>query len=169
MRHAISPFAGRAVAVGLALALALVTAPGWEAGATGWHRAVLRTANADVLRLVNAERVRAQCRGVVKHGALRRAAQRHSARMAHAHVLSHTRAGDSGPGRRVAAEGYRFRRVGENLARGQWNAAEVVRAWMRSPEHRATLTNCAYRHAGVGVSSGRGGPWWTLLLASKRK
>ncbi|MGI5352063.1 CAP domain-containing protein [Streptomyces sp. CA-250714] len=159
MEFAFSRFAGRGAAVGLALGL--VTATGWEAAAMSTH--------AEVLALVNAERARAGCPVVTERGALRRAAQKHSVRMARSHRLSHTAPGSSGPGRRVAAQGYRFQRVGENLARGQWNAAQVVRAWMRSPKHRAALTNCAYRHAGVGVSNRPGGPWWTLLLASKRK
>ncbi|MFH9168277.1 CAP domain-containing protein [Streptomyces albus] len=42
----------------------------------------------------------------------------------------------------------------------------MVRAWMHSAEHRTTLTTCAYRDAGVGISRGARGPWWTLLLAS---
>ncbi|MGP3988697.1 CAP domain-containing protein [Streptomyces sp. 3N207] len=157
MAFAFSRFARRGAVLGLALAL--VTATGWEAGAA--------PGRAEVLALVNAERVRAGCPVVAGNSALRRAAQQHSTRMAHARRLSHTRPGGS-PGRRAAAKGYRFRRVGENLARGQGNAVEVVRAWMRSPKHRAALTNCAYRDAGVGVSDGPGGPWWTLMLASKR-
>ncbi|MET9859864.1 CAP domain-containing protein [Streptomyces smyrnaeus] len=152
--------AGRGGAA-VGLALALVTTAGWEAGAA--------PSRADVLALVNAERARVGCPVVAENAALRRAAQRHSTRMARARVLSHTRPEHAGPGRRVAREGYRFRRVGENLARGQWHAADVVRTWMRSPKHRASLTNCSFRDAGVGVSRGRGGPWWTLLLATRSR
>ncbi|MBO8184637.1 CAP domain-containing protein [Streptomyces spirodelae] len=133
------------------------------------HTGRPRTGSAKVLRLVNVERARAHCPRVTEHRALRRAAQRHSVRMARARQLSHTRPEHAGPGRRLAREGYRFGRVGENIARGQRSAAGVVRAWMRSPKHRATLTNCAFREAGVGVSSGPGGPWWALMLASKRR
>jgi uncharacterized protein YkwD len=28
------------------------------------------------------------------------------------------------------------------------------------------ILTCRYIHAGVGVASGRGGPWWTLDLAT---
>ncbi|UNT00277.1 CAP domain-containing protein [Streptomyces tubbatahanensis] len=130
--------------------------------------AALVGAPAEVLRLVNKERVEAGCPEVDENRALTRAAQRHSVSMARTRVLSHDQPGESGPGRRVAAEGYRWKRVGENVARGQRAAAEVVRAWMRSPKHRATLTTCAFRDAGVGVVSGARGPWWTLVLASRR-
>ncbi|MFI8853331.1 CAP domain-containing protein [Streptomyces sp. 891-h] len=139
----------------------------WDTGKP--HTGRPSTGSAKVLRLVNVERTRARCPRVREHSALRRAAQRHSARMARARQLSHTRPEHAGPGRRLAREGYRFRRVGENIARGQRSAAAVVRAWMRSPKHRATLTNCAFREAGVGVSGGPGGPWWALMLATKRK
>ncbi|WP_369202384.1 CAP domain-containing protein [Streptomyces sp. PU-14G] len=123
---------------------------------------------AEVLRLVNRERVEAGCPEVDEHRALTRAAQRHSVSMARTRVLSHDQPGEPGPGRRVTAEGYRWKRVGENVARGQRAAAEVVRVWMRSRKHRATLTTCAFRDAGVGVVRGARGPWWTLVLASRR-
>jgi uncharacterized protein YkwD len=48
-------------------------------------------------------------------------------------------------------------RVGENLAY-EWgeNAtpAAIVRAWMRSPDHRANLLSRRYREIGVGVARG---------------
>ncbi|MFD7663134.1 CAP domain-containing protein [Streptomyces sp. NPDC059788] len=122
---------------------------------------------AAVVRLVNRERARAGCRPVRAHRTVTRAAQRHSDHMARDGSLSHRERGGSGPGSRLSAVGYDWRRAGENIARGQRGAAEVVRAWARSPEHRVVLADCTFRHAGVGVNSGTAdrGPWWTLLLA----
>ncbi|MFD7923073.1 CAP domain-containing protein [Streptomyces sp. NPDC059740] len=132
------------------------------------RRTALREAPATVVRLVNRERAHAHCGPVRVDATLARAAQRHSKAMARAHSLSHNRPEHTAPGRRVAAAGYRWHRVGENVARGQDRAGDVVRVWMASTEHRATVLTCAYRDAGVGVSTGSGGPWWTLLLASHR-
>ncbi|WP_203968250.1 CAP domain-containing protein [Sediminihabitans luteus] len=45
---------------------------------------------------------------------------------------------------------------GENLARGQSSATQVLRDWMASPGHRANIVNCAFRTIGVGQS----GSYW---------
>ncbi|WP_324603492.1 CAP domain-containing protein [Streptomyces sp. SPB074] len=50
---------------------------------------------------------------------------------------------------------------GENIARGQADAASVMKSWMNSPGHRANILNCDYKTLGVGVHFGPGGPWWT--------
>jgi uncharacterized protein YkwD len=50
---------------------------------------------------------------------------------------------------------------GENIARGQADAAAVMEAWMNSPGHRANILNCDFKTLGVGVHFGSGGPWWT--------
>lgn len=120
-----------------------------------------------VIRLVNRERARAGCRPVRSHRTVTEAAQRHSGHMARDDSLSHRERGGSGPGNRLSAVGYDWRRAGEDIARGQRGAAEVVRDWANSPEHRVVLTDCAFRHAGVGIDTGTDGrgPWWTLLLA----
>ncbi len=120
-----------------------------------------------VIRLVNRERARAGCRPVRSHRTVTEAAQRHSGHMARDDSLSHRERGGSGPGNRLSAVGYDWRRAGEDIARGQRGAAEVVRDWTRSPEHRVVLTDCTFRHAGVGIDTGTDGrgPWWTLLLA----
>ncbi|WP_167538598.1 CAP domain-containing protein [Streptomyces albofaciens] len=163
---------------------ALATAPGGRAlaappgatlaahGVRAAHAAARIPRNVEatrqtVIRLVNRERARAGCRPVRSHRTVTKAAQRHSGHMARDDSLSHRERGGSGPGNRLSAVGYDWRRAGEDIARGQRGAAEVVRDWVRSPEHRVVLTDCAFRHAGVGIDSGTGGrgPWWTLLLA----
>ena len=47
--------------------------------------------------------------------------------------------------------------VAENIAYGQESAAEVVRSWMRSPGHRATLLNRGHRRIGVAAFVARNG------------
>ncbi|POX39291.1 CAP domain-containing protein [Streptomyces sp. Ru73] len=142
------------------------TAQGFPAGANSRPE---RGRSPDaVLRLINERRAAAGCRPVREHSALTRAARRHSAHMARTASLAHSGPGEGRPGGRLTAAGYRWSRVGEDLAQGQPDAATVVRDWMRSPGHRRTLLTCAYEHAGVGVSGGPAGPWWTVLLATRR-
>ncbi|MGW7050663.1 CAP domain-containing protein [Streptomyces sp. NPDC054887] len=121
-----------------------------------------------MVRLLNRERARHGCRPVRSHRALTGAAQRHSAYMARAGALSHTGAHASRPGDRLSDEGYRWRRVAENLARSALDPAAALRRWKQSPKHRAVMLTCAFRHVGVGVSRRGGQGWWTLLLARPR-
>ncbi|MEU7074943.1 CAP domain-containing protein, partial [Streptomyces narbonensis] len=51
--------------------------------------------------------------------------------------------------------------AGENIARGQADAAAVMESWMNSDGHRANILNCDFTTLGVGVHFGDGGPWWT--------
>lgn len=51
--------------------------------------------------------------------------------------------------------GYIYVRVGENLALGNFkDDADVVKAWMNSPGHRANILDSRYTEIGVGVALG---------------
>jgi len=50
---------------------------------------------------------------------------------------------------------YKFIKVGENLALGDFTTAkEIVDAWMRSPNHRGNILDAAYTEIGVSVDYG---------------
>jgi uncharacterized protein YkwD len=53
----------------------------------------------------------------------------------------------------VRQRGYRYTRVGENLAMGQRAARQVVEQWMASPGHRDNILG-NYRDAGIAIASG---------------
>ncbi|GGL62769.1 hypothetical protein GCM10010129_02990 [Streptomyces fumigatiscleroticus] len=125
-----------------------------------------QSAARQLVAAVNRQRRRAGCSSVRLHPVLGRAARAHSAEMARHHRLTHTGAGGSTPAGRMRAAGYHLRSGGEAVTAGPATARGAVTVWMRSPAHRAVLLRCAYRHAGVGVAAGGGGPWWTLDLAS---
>jgi uncharacterized protein YkwD len=81
--------------------------------------------------------------------------------MARSGVMSHTGPDGSTMSSRVDAAGYLWSTLGENIARGQSDAAAVMDAWMNSPGHRANILNCSFKEIGIGVHFGDGGPWWT--------
>ncbi len=55
----------------------------------------------------------------------------------------------------VDAQGYAYIQIGENLALGQFTSdADVVLAWMNSPEHKENMLDGRYQEMGVGVSYG---------------
>lgn len=50
----------------------------------------------------------------------------------------------------MSAYGVDYRTAGENIAKGQQSAEEVVNAWMDSPGHRENILNDSFTHIGVG-------------------
>jgi uncharacterized protein YkwD len=123
---------------------------------------------AQVLALVNKERTAGGCSPVTANDRLTRAADDYSDVMASSGVMSHTGPDGSTMTTRVEAAGYQWSTLGENIARGQADAASVMKSWMNSPGHRANILNCSFKELGVGVHFGDGGPWWTQNFGAGR-
>ncbi|MEV6998284.1 CAP domain-containing protein [Streptomyces sp. NPDC093982] len=117
-------------------------------------------AAAEVLKLVNEERAQVGCSAVAANSSLADLAQDFSADMAERGFFDHTDPDGASPWDRAAKAGITDL-GGENIARGQSDAAAVMDAWMNSPGHKANILNCDFKTLGVGVQLGAGGPWWT--------
>ncbi|MFD7133177.1 CAP domain-containing protein [Streptomyces sp. NPDC059894] len=117
-------------------------------------------AAAQVLKLVNEERSKVGCSALAANSALAGLAQSFSEDMAARGFFDHTDPDGATPWDRAAKAGISDL-GGENIARGQADAAAVMEAWMNSPGHRANILNCDFTTLGVGVHFGSGGPWWT--------
>jgi uncharacterized protein YkwD len=117
-------------------------------------------AAAQVLALVNEERAKVGCSAVAANSALTELAQNYSEDMAARGFFDHTDPDGRTPWDRAERAGI-SNLGGENIARGQADAAAVMDAWMNSPGHRANILNCDFKTLGVGVEFGSGGPWWT--------
>ncbi|MFE3588736.1 CAP domain-containing protein [Streptomyces niveus] len=120
-----------------------------------------------VTTLVNAERSKAGCGPVSANSQLQTAALLHSQDMAAKDYFDHNSPDGKDPGDRITAAGYRWTTYGENIARGQQTAAEVMKGWMNSPGHRANILNCAFKEIGIGVHDASGGPWWTQAFGAR--
>ncbi|MFE6224388.1 CAP domain-containing protein [Streptomyces sp. NPDC057854] len=117
-------------------------------------------AEAEVLRLVNAERGKVGCAPVQPSAGLARLAGAFSADMANRGFFDHTDPDGATPWARAQAAG--ITNLGaENIARGQVDATAAMLSWMNSDGHRANILNCDFTTLGVGVHFGDGGPWWT--------
>ena len=108
-----------------------------------------------IVRQINAVRARAGLRSVTLTARLRRLARHHTLDMLRRDSFSH-----DGDGTTFAARIHarvHYRKVGETLAYvpGRASAGWIVRAWMRSAEHRAVLLDPAYSRVGVGGARGR--------------
>ncbi|MFI8914567.1 sigma-70 family RNA polymerase sigma factor [Streptomyces sp. NPDC053513] len=124
------------------------------------------SAQEQVIELVNAERAKAGCGPLTEHPLLTEAAQGHSDDMAARDFFDHTDPDGDGPGERITAAGYAWSSYGENIAKGQTTAAEVMDSWMHSPGHRANILNCGFKEIGVGLHTS-GGPYWTQAFGSR--
>ncbi|GGU05474.1 hypothetical protein GCM10010272_58320 [Streptomyces lateritius] len=117
-------------------------------------------AEAEVVRLVNVERAKVGCTPVNSDARLAALADAFSEDMARRGFFDHTDPDGATPWERAARAGISGM-AGENIARGQVDAAAVMASWMNSDGHRANILNCDYRTMGVGVHFAAGGPWWT--------
>jgi uncharacterized protein YkwD len=85
--------------------------------------------------------------------------------MAVSGVLSH--AGPDGSTTRSRARSARYRSdtVGENVAVGYPDVAQVIEAWLASAGHRANLLDPGYRHVGVASAvSADGRVYWVQVF-----
>ncbi|MGW0750482.1 CAP domain-containing protein [Streptomyces sp. NPDC002587] len=144
------------------------TTGGGSGGAGGSSGGGSSGSESAVLALVNKERAAAGCGPLTANAKLSAAARSYSDTMARSGVMSHTGPDGSTMTTRVEAAGYGWSRLGENIARGQADAAAVMNAWMNSPGHKANILNCAFREIGIGVHKGDGGPWWTQDFGTPR-
>jgi len=130
----------------------------------------LAAIKAEMIRLTNAERAKANLKPLVHDARLSRAAQKHTNLMAEKQKLDHnlggTRAGD-----RVDAENYNWVGVDEIIFRTLQpeaaNAAKAIQYWMSSRTgHREAILTPEYTHIGVGVQySSTGVPYYTEVFA----
>jgi uncharacterized protein YkwD len=109
----------------------------------------------EVIRLVNVERRKAGCGTVGLNTRLRAAIRLHVRELGtHGDLyLSHVSDDGRSFAQRAEAQGYDDA-GGENVARGQRDAAAVMNSWMNSDGHRANILNCSFTAIGVGAARG---------------
>lgn len=126
-----------------------------------------------VLTLVNEARASERLCGDVAYQAvpplslddrLVAAAQAHSLDMDRNGFMAHTGSDGSTLAERVEREGYAWRRLGENVARGFDDPAVVMAAWLDSPGHCINLMQPDVSDIGLG----RAGSSWTQVFAAPR-
>lgn len=97
------------------------------------------------------------------------AALAHSRDMAGNNYFRHTGKDNSEAGDRVWQEGYRWRRIGENIATGQGSPEEVVDAWLASPLHCKNIMNASFTEMGAAFVVNRSADtvvYWTQVFGT---
>jgi uncharacterized protein YkwD len=138
-------------------------------------------AGQDILALVNAARARPRTCGTQAFGRagpltwnplLGRAALVHSTDMAQKHYFNHKQPDGSLPADRATAAGYRWVRVGENIASGQRTVEDAVASWLDSPGHCANIMNPAFTEMGaayaINPQNRNRTAYWTQVFGTPR-
>jgi uncharacterized protein YkwD len=137
----------------------------------------------EVLRLTNEARAEgADCGSMGTFGPadpltmspiLRCSARLHSMDMGEEGYFAHDSQDGRSPFDRMADAGYMGRQMGENIAKGQQNPAEVVAGWIDSDGHCSNIMNDGYTEIGVGYWEGEpenmffnGNKLWTQNFGS---
>ena len=119
----------------------------------------------EVIRLVNVERANAGLSALKNDWELARVAEDKSQDMHDKGYFSHTSPTYGSPFTMMQNYGIKYKAAGENIAKGQQTAAEVVKAWMNSEGHRANILNKNYTHIGIGYVAN--GNYWTQMFIQK--
>ena len=89
-------------------------------------------------------------------------ADQHAKDMEQMNRMQHTGSDGSNSGDRLSRNGYRWRAVGENIARGQTSVEQVVNGWFASEGHCRNLMSANFTEFGMA----RSGFFWTQVFAS---
>jgi len=130
----------------------------------------VKSLESEVVRLVNVERSKNGLGPLTQNWELSRVARYKSQDMMNKGYFSHTSPTYGSPFRMMESFGIRFSAAGENIAKGQRTAAEVMRDWMNSPGHKANILNGSYQQIGVGVAKDKAGRfYWTQMFIKPLK
>jgi uncharacterized protein YkwD len=124
---------------------------------------------AEIVALINHERISRGLAALAVEPRLMKAAQAHSQDMAQHNFFDHLGSNGSTPGDRITRAEYPWGFFAENLGCGYAAAEAVVQAWLDSPGHRANMLAPEAEHVGIGLASAPEAdcaPYWTGLFAA---
>ena len=125
----------------------------------------VKAQEAEVIRLVNAERAKNGLPALKANWELSRVARHKSQDMINKRYFSHQSPTYGSPFTMMESFGIRYSAAGENIAKGQRTPTEVMNAWMNSPGHRSNILGSSYIEIGVGLAKDKNGVcYWTQMF-----
>lgn len=121
----------------------------------------------EVVRLVNLERQKAGLKPLQIDEKLSSVARLKSEDMKNKNYFNHTSPTYGTPFDMMQQFNIKYKRAGENIAKGQKTAKEVVDAWMNSEGHRRNILSKSFTHIGVGYTKRGNTPYWTQMFIAK--
>jgi len=112
---------------------------------------------AEIVKQVNAERVRRGLKALKFSPRLAVVARGHSYDMAIRHYRAHNSPEGSTPADRTRGVGVEFATVAENIYVDDYHTLEslgerTLKGWLDSPEHRANLLSADFEETGIGIA-----------------
>lgn len=115
-----------------------------------------------LLALHNEARAGEKLRSLAVNPKLQEAAQKHAEEMAERAKMTHEGKNGSTPAERIKAEGYRYRRCGENIAFGRYSLDGLMDGWLNSPPHKKNILG-AFTQIGIGCAKAKNGAsYWCV-------
>ena len=142
--------------------------------------AALAGAGREIIDLTNAARKRARTCGAKRYpaaaplawnAALAKASHAHSKDMADRNYVAHKAKDGTHAGERAQRAGYRWQRIGENIAAGQGSARDAVDGWLSSPGHCANIMNPRFTEMGAAHAVNQDSDlliYWTQVFGTPR-
>lgn len=127
------------------------------------HLRDLAAVRKEMLDRVNAARRREGLRPVRADKVLDQTAQSHGEDMVRRAFFSHRNPDGQLVRERATEAGYKWSKIGENIAEGQVSVAEVVDTWLKSPGHRRNILDPDFEELGVGLALGPSQGRWRIL------
>ena len=149
------PYILQRMAMAAMLGLVLISFALANAQAVLWlnvDRLVSAVLPAVVVEETNEERTDGAMQPLRRNSKLDRAAQLKADHMAEVGYFAHYAPDGTSPWYWFQSTNYKFAYAGENLAVHFNDSREVVRAWMKSPTHRANIMNNNFTEIGIGVA-----------------
>lgn len=117
-----------------------------------------------IVDLTNDERARHGLPALMMNPQLAHAAQLTTDQMSALDTMAHVIPGAPypAPTDRLSAAGYLWSAWGENIgvSADSWTAADMVTAWIKSPEHEANILNTGFTEIGAAVTIRNGAVWF---------
>ena len=114
-----------------------------------------QVSDVELLNLTNYERAQVGQPPLTLNTQLTEAAKKKSAHMFANNYWAHFAPDGTSPWDFIRGEGYNYTYAGENLAKGFTTSYDAVKAWMKSPTHKANILSPNYREVGFAVAEGR--------------
>ena len=122
------------------------------------------TFQAQVAKLVNAERAKNGLAPLTHRADLSNVAQKKAEDMINSNYFSHTSPNYGSPFDMMKTFGIVYSSAGENIAKGQTTPEQVMNSWMNSSGHRANILSQDFNTIGVGFHHGA----WVQMFIKTR-
>jgi len=123
-----------------------------------------KTACAELVKAHNRLRADAKLPALAISPKLREAARVHAEDMASHGKMTHKGSDGSSAIDRITAQGYSYRRAGENIAAGHFTIDGLMKGWMDSPPHKRNILG-SFSQIGVAYATAENGKrYWCVTF-----